>query len=154
MDWASALIGFVVGAFTGAAGTYLGEKYTDQRRKNEAENRLKAEWLDVCQRFPKIISEMREGVRKPEFESVRRFFVKSSRTTVNSDQPHFEYHTDMHADLDAAISHLERFGYIEDITPGNCPMYRMSEHFVRTSEPLPAPDEYCGGAGQGERWAA
>ena len=57
-------------------------------------------------------------------------FVKSSRTVVNSDSKDFEYHTDVLEDVEAAIFRLEELGYIEDITPGNCPMYRMTEEFV------------------------
>lgn len=130
IDWASALLGFLAGAFTGAAGTYLGEKCTDKRRSKEVARQLETEWRDARQRFPKIIAEMIADVRKSENANVRRFFIKSSKTTVNIDKDHFEYHTDVHADLDAAINHLERLGYIEDITSGNCPKYRMREHFV------------------------
>ena len=56
--------------------------------------------------------------------------MKSSRTTVNRDEACFEYHTDVHKGIGAAVSFLEDLGYIEDITLGNCPMYRMREHFV------------------------
>lgn len=61
---------------------------------------------------------------------MREFFVKNSRTTINRDELCFEYHTDVHSDIGAAIRYLKELGYIEDITPGNCPMYRMREHFV------------------------
>lgn len=130
MDWISALIGFVIGAFTGATSTYYGEKFTDQRRRQESDRKSKEEWLDICQRFPTIILEMKEDVQKPEFVSVRRFFVKDSKSLVNTDQPYFAYHTDEHPDLDAAVTYLVRLGYIEDITPGNCPLFRMHEHFI------------------------
>ncbi|MDP2267863.1 MAG: hypothetical protein Q8K46_01725 [Deltaproteobacteria bacterium] len=130
MDLLSLVIGFVVGAFTGAAGQYLGEKYTDKRRKIEQASEDDQVWNDLVTRFPKIIGEMKEDARNPDLLSAREFFVKSSKTTVNRSKPSFEYHTDVHADLHAAIAHLERLGYIEDITPGNCPMYRMTEDFI------------------------
>ena len=130
MDLLPLLVTFVAGAFTGAAGTYLGQKYTDKRRNNEAKSESDRQWEEICSRFPNVIDEMRKDARNEEFSVVRKFFVKSSKTTVNMSEPHLEYYTDVHPDLDAAISHLEDMRYIEDITPGNCPMYRMYEHFV------------------------
>lgn len=130
MDIFSLAVGFVVGAITGAAGHYLGEKYTDQRRSKELASALDKDWADLEERFPNIIAEMKEDVKKYEFVNVRKFFVKSSRTTVNRSEPSFEYHTDVHSDLHAAIARLEERSYIVDITPGNCPMYRMKEQFV------------------------
>lgn len=130
MDPFALVIGFLVGAFTGAAGQYLAAKYTDKRRAKEASSSQRAQWSEVEKRFPAIIAEMKEDARNSEFQSVREFFVKSSRTTINRDEPCFEYHTDIHSDIRAAVRHLEELGYIEDITPGNCPMYRMREHFV------------------------
>ena len=130
MDWFSVTVGFLVGAFTGAAGTYLADKYTDERRADEAQSNATRQWRDTCKRFPKIISEMKADVTNPEYVDVRKFFVKSSKTTVNKGEPSFEYHTDVHRDLSAAIDYLEELEYIEDITPENCPMYRMREQFV------------------------
>jgi len=130
MDIFSLTIGFVVGAITGAAGHYLGEKYTDKRRRKELASEADEEWADLKRRFPKVIAEMKEDAKNPDSVSVRNFFVKSSRTTVNRSEPAFEYHTDVHSDLNAAIAHLEEVGYIVDVTPGNCPMYRMREQFI------------------------
>lgn len=123
-------VGFLVGALTGATGQYLAAKYTDERRDKEAASAQRAQWKEVERRFPAIITEMKEDARNSKLQSVREFFVKSSRTTINRDEPCFEYHTDVHTDIGAAVRYLEELGYIEDITPGNCPMYRMREHFV------------------------
>ncbi len=130
MDLLSLAVGFVVGTLTGAAGHYFGEKYTDQRRSKELASYLDKEWANLDKRFPKVIAAMKADVNNPKLANVREFFVKSSRTTVNRSEPCFEYHTDVHADLSAAITHLEELGYIVDITTGNCQMYRMTEHFV------------------------
>ncbi|POP51536.1 hypothetical protein [Zhongshania marina] len=130
MDPFTLVVGFVVGAFTGAAGHYLGAKYTDKRRIKESSSNRQAQWDEVKNRFPAIIAEMMEDAKHPELQGVREFFVKSSRTSVNRDEPCFEYHTDVHEDIGPAVSYLEELGYIEDVTPGNCPMYRMKEHFI------------------------
>lgn len=130
MDPFTLAVGFLVGAFTGAAGQYLAAKYTDKRRDKEAASAQRAQWSEVEKRFPAIIAEMKDDARNSELQSVREFFVKSSRTTINRREPYFEYHTDVHSDIGAAVRYLEELGYIEDITPDKCPMYRMREHFV------------------------
>jgi hypothetical protein len=130
MDLFTLAVGFVVGTFTGASGQYLAAKYTDKRRSKEASSAQRDRWSDIEKRFPAIIEEMKEDAKNPELQSVREFFVKSSRTTVNRDEPCFAYYTDVHNDIGAAVRYLEEQGYIEDVTPGNCPMYRMREHFV------------------------
>lgn len=130
MDSLSLAVGFVVGAFTGAAGHYFGEKYTDKRRSIELASEHDELWVDLARRFPQVIANMKADVQKPDSLTTREFLVKSSGTQVNRSAPCFEYHTDVHSDLGAAISYLQELGFIEDITPGNCPMYRMREHFV------------------------
>lgn len=130
MDLITLTVGFVVGAFTGAAGQYLGAKYTDQRRAKELSSVQNKKWVDLEVRFPNVIREMKKDVKNPVFLSVREFFVKSSRYTVNRSEPFFEYHTDIHSDISAAVQYLVELGYVVDITPGNCPMYRMKEHFI------------------------
>ncbi|SRR6056297_498381 len=130
MDLLSLTIGFVVGTATGAAGRYFGEKYTDKRRGLEAREATDMAWQDLETRFPSIIGEMRDDVLDPEMSSVRHFFVKTSRSLINASGPSFEYHTDVHDDLQAAVAHFERLGYIEDVTRGSCPKFRMTEEFV------------------------
>ncbi|MCA9233383.1 MAG: DUF456 domain-containing protein [Planctomycetales bacterium] len=130
MDLLSLSVGFVVGAFTGAAGAYLGEKYTDKRRSKEARRAKDDEWAEICRRFPAVIEEMKKDVQSPEAANIREFFLKTASTTLNAPEPHFEYYTDVHPELPAAAKYLEDLGYIEDVTPGNCPMYRMREVLV------------------------
>lgn len=47
-----------------------------------------------------------------------------------TNEPCFELHTDKLADVRPAVQFLLDQGLIKDITPGNAPMYRMSERFV------------------------
>ena len=129
MDIFSLAVGFVVGGFTGAAGTFYGNKFTDQRRKREKTKAENSQWETLKLKFPAIIEEMIKDVKNPDFPGVRTFFVKSSRTLVNRSEPSFEYHTDVHPELNAAILHMKDLGYIEDITPKDCPKYRFYEHF-------------------------
>ncbi|WP_426117251.1 hypothetical protein [Massilia sp. PWRC2] len=137
MDWISTVIGFVVGTATGAAGTYYADKYTDERR---ARDQTKAEdlvWSEAFNKFPGLMNEMRADVQNPAFPNVREFFVKHSGTTVNNDAARFQYFTDVHGDIGQAVAYFEEVGYIEDITPGNCPMYRMRLDFVERLKAMP-----------------
>lgn len=131
MDILSLAVGFLVGAITGAAGNYLADKYTDVRRDLKAAKKQAELWRDAERRFPAAISEMRDAFADPGSKGIRAFFVKDSRTTIGfTSEPCFEFHTDKCSDLQAAVLHLERLGLISDITPGNCPMYRVHEELV------------------------
>lgn len=130
MDIFSLAVGFVVGALTGAAGSYLGDKYTDSRRAKEKKSQSDNEWKDLHQKFPLIMDEMIEDVCKPESRGIRKFFVCESTWSISKSEACFEYHTDIYCDLNAAILYLEDLGYIENITQGNTPMYRFREHFI------------------------
>ncbi|WP_083490243.1 hypothetical protein [Stenotrophomonas daejeonensis] len=131
MDIASVLTGFLVGAATGAAGQYFADKYTDQRREKKLAREQARLWQDIEQRFPAVIAEMRSDFSPQENRHVRVFFVKESNTMLGFvSEPCFEYHTDKHPDLRAAVALLEQHGFITDITPGNCPMYRVHEKLV------------------------
>jgi len=39
-DWFSNLVSFLVGAGTGAAGSYFATKYTDKRREKEEDKKM------------------------------------------------------------------------------------------------------------------
>ena len=131
MDILSLAVGFLVGAITGAAGNYLADKYTDVRRDKKAAKKQAELWRDAERRFPAVIFEMRQAFADPDSKGIRAFFVKDSRTMIGFlSEPCFEFHTDKHPDLQAAVLHLERLGLISDITPGNCPMYRVHEELV------------------------
>jgi len=131
MDVISLSVGFLVGALTGATGNYLADKYTDRRRDKKSEKEQQKLWVDIENRFPSVISEMREAFRSNDGAYVRAFFVKKSTTSIGFlSEPCFEFHTDIYPELNAAVLHLERHGFIKDITPGNCPMYRVHEELI------------------------
>lgn len=131
MDTVSVLIGFLIGTATGAAGQYFADKYTDQRREKKAAREQYRLWQGIERRFPAVIEEMRSDFSPQGNRHVRAFFVKESNTTLGFvPEPCFEYHTDTHPDLRAAVALLEQEGFITDITLGNCPMFRMHEKLV------------------------
>jgi hypothetical protein len=131
MDMFAVAVGFITGAFTSAAGSYLADKYTDRRREKRYVREQKKLWEDIEARFPAVIAEMRADFSRPEASGVRAFFLKASNTSIGfTSEPCFEYHTDKHPDVHAAVLHLARHGFVSDITPGNCPMFRVHEQLV------------------------
>jgi len=131
MDLLSLSIAFLSGAFTGAAGNYLADKFTDARREKKEASALKKLWKDIEERFPEIINEMRTDLLSTQGKGIRAFFLKESNTYIAfTSEPSFEYHTDKHPELRAAVLYLSQHGFVQDITPGNTPMYRINEKLV------------------------
>lgn len=131
MDILSLSVGFLVGAITGAAGNYLADKYTDVRRDKKAAKEQTKLWREIEAQFPGVIADMRQAFTSSEGKYIRAFFVKESGTMIGFlSEPCFEFHTDEHPDLHAAVLHLARHEFITDITPGNCPMYRVHEKLI------------------------
>lgn len=131
MDILSLTIAFLVGTATGAAGTYMADKYTDVRRDKKLAKEQEKLWQDIERRFPAVIADMRSDFSGQDGRNVRAFFVKESNTVLGFvSEPCFEYHTDKHPDIRPAVLHLAQHGFITDITLGNCPMYRVHEKLV------------------------
>lgn len=131
MELTTLLTGFIVGVGTGALGTYLADKYTDIRRERHLATQEAKLWKDIERRFPAVIAEMRSDFSTPDGRNVRAFFVKTSTSIMGGcSEPSFEYHTDKHPDLRPAMLVLTEHGFIQDITPGSTPMYRVREKLI------------------------
>lgn len=133
IDIVSMLIGFVVGAATGAAGAYLAAKYTDRRREGETADRSKKQFLALKQQMPKLIAEMKADLNRKGHELIREFFVLPNRKVLlgGSTKRRFSYYEAEHENLGGKLDILEGRGYLMDVTPGNTPIYRMTEEFVQ-----------------------
>lgn len=132
MDIFSTLIGFLAGAFTGAAGTYLADKYTDKRREKQRIKERINRWQDIERRFPKVIGEMRDDFSSEEYRHFRAFFVMNSRHVIGGvSEPSFAYYTDKHVDLQAAVDYLQQNGFVVPLSyGGKAKHYRMHERLV------------------------
>jgi len=84
------------------------------------------------EQMPALITEMRKDLQGEDGQFVREFFVMSKRHCLGgSEKPRFIYYEEDHDNLRGKIDVLENLGYLVDVTPGNVPIYRMSEEFVR-----------------------
>jgi hypothetical protein len=126
------LVTFLVGALSGAAGQYLGAKYTDRRRKKEAEKALTGLLKKMRELMPELIAEMSQDIRLEGYESVREFvLLPSERTLFNGgEKKRFVYFEAAIDNLIGKVQILEHEGLVIDVSPGNAPIYRMTEEFV------------------------
>ena len=128
----SYLITFIIGAFTGAAGKYLADKYTDKRRSKEKETGKRKIFSNLAEKMPDLIKEMQEDLSKPECIVIREFYILSNdRVLFNSGgEKCLFYYEDQHENLAHKIKLLENNGFVSDVTHTNTPKYRIIEEFV------------------------
>jgi len=89
-------------------------------------------FLQVKEQMPALIAEMKKDLEGNQGKFVREFFVMSRRHVLGgSEKPRFIYYEEDHDNLRGKIDILENDGYLTDVTPGNTPIYRMSEEFVQ-----------------------
>jgi hypothetical protein len=101
------------------------------RRNHEDMSKEKRQFMEVASQMPDLISEMKKDLSAPEHKFIREFFLSKKAYTLNPGNLSFVYYEDDHPGLQGKIHVLENLGYIIDVTPGNAPMYRMKEDFVR-----------------------
>lgn len=131
MHWLTHIVAFLIGTATGAAGGYFASRFTDIRRAKEARSASHRQFCEVKAMMPELITEMRDDFNKPELATIREFVVLPNRRAIfNSNQKRFVYFEDAHDDLCGKVAILENHGYIQDVTPGNTSIYRMTEEFV------------------------
>jgi len=132
MTWADVLthsIAFLIGAVTGAAGQYLADRFTDQRRSQVARSEADKRFEKVQRAMPAFIAEIKEDLAGDAF--VREFAVLPTKTIpYSSSHTVFLYYEDQHPDLLGKVVLLESVGFVDDHSRGNNPLFRMSEEFV------------------------
>lgn len=126
------LIAFLLGALTGAAGTYLGNKYTDKRRTGEVIATARKRFEEAASKMPKLIEEMRQDLSTPENQSLREFFIlPNERVVFNSGgRRYLFYFESTHQDLLHKLRILEDCAFLKDVTHTGTPKFCMTEEFV------------------------
>jgi len=131
-DWMSSVVGFLVGAATATTGTYFAVKFTDQRRKIESTRQLKQAFLNMKGQMPELIAEFKNDLSNEDQKLIREFSVLPNRKCclAGSEKPRLVYYEDDHKNLRGKLDLLENLNFLIDVTPGNAPIYRMTEEFV------------------------
>lgn len=126
------LIVYLAGILTGAAGSYLGNKFTDRRRDQEAKTKEQRQYQEIVSQMPDLISEMKNDLSDPKQELIREFFIAKKAWTINfGEERRLIYYEEEHPDLRVKINVLDNLGYISKVKSGTAPIYRMTEDFVR-----------------------
>jgi hypothetical protein len=93
----SHLVAFVGGAAVGAAGTYLGDRFTDQRRKSEARSKADAEFARIKKLMPALIAELAADLRNSSEHVLREFVILGNeRLRFMHDKPRIEIYETKH----------------------------------------------------------
>jgi len=130
-SWLTHVLAFLGGVASGVVGNYLASRLTDRRREGESISRAKREFGKIRATMPELIAEMRQDFAHPEHKSVRELVLLPNRRVIfNTQQKRFAYYEEDHEDLRGKLTVLENHGHVSDVTPGNTPMYRVSEKFV------------------------
>lgn len=130
VDIFSTAISFLVGAAAGGVSGYFASKYTDRRRESETDRNEKKRFLKTKKKMPAFIKELKADLA--EYPDIREFFVlKKGVCLGGSKLPRFryEYERDGKDNLRNKMQILENMGYIMDVTPGNTPIFRITEDF-------------------------
>lgn len=132
MDAFSVAVGFLVGAATGAAGTYFGNKYTDERREKKAKSDKIKLFESLWDSQNKLLIEMKQDMDNPDFKFHREFYVLDSNWSFNHDGPYLSYRLDIHDSLKQQLKILEAQGFINDVSEfgKSVSKYRFEERFV------------------------
>jgi hypothetical protein len=128
---ASHLLTFIIGAATGAAGTYFADKATDNRRKKQAINDRVKKFRVAYAQMPELFAEMAADLNSPTGAVVREFVLVPSRATMfNPSAPVFLYYESEHRDLKAKARLLADDGFVVDAAVNAVPRYRMLPDFA------------------------
>jgi hypothetical protein len=133
LDVVSTTVSFLIGVFTGAAGSYFGNRFTDRRREQEKSTADRRVFAAVRNQMPALIAEMKSDLELDNSQLVREFFVIERRSVAmgRSSKPRFAYYVEDHKQLHGQLEVLDNRGYIIDVTSGNTPVFRMTEEFVQ-----------------------
>lgn len=127
----SHLVTFLGGTAVGAAGTYMADRLTDQRRKQEAESEAQDRFSALERQMPNFFAELRQDLAgKPEL-AIREFVVlPNERVTFNHERPRFEYYESKHEAISNFVAMLVEVGFVEVVRSTSTPTYRLREQFI------------------------
>jgi hypothetical protein len=126
--WITHLLAFLVGA---GAGVFLAEKRL--RRAGSGEGRRVSDKVlrRLYKECPEFFNNLREELGKAEFRDVREFaIIESAQVTFVSEDVKFVYYEDEMPHLKDIATTLEEEGFIDEVTRGKTPLYRMREAFI------------------------
>lgn len=131
MTWMEFFGSFLAGAITGAAGSYLGNRFTDQRRRRESASATQRQFHLACESMSDLIAALKAEATRPGWEMVREIFALPTKGVLaGTSQRRFMLYEDEIADLLTKLRTLESYGFVTEVTTKSVPIFRMTEAFV------------------------
>lgn len=125
------LIAFLEGTAIGAAGTYMADRFTDQRRKQELRRETKDGFGRLRQQMSDLLDEICHDLKQSKDIIYRELVIlPTERNTFNHDRPRLVYYETKHPNLKSQIEILVESGYLRNVSTTDWPIYRMGEKFV------------------------
>lgn len=111
----------------------IAENIADLELGVQADTTDASNFQDALSKMPKLMTDMAHHLKHEKTQFIREFFVIPDRNKElgGSSKPRLKYFEEDYDDLRLKLDILVDYGFIEDITPGNCPIFRMMPHFVR-----------------------
>lgn len=127
----SYLLTFLGGVAAGSAGQYLADRFTDQRREQKYASDEKKRFTNLNDVMPQLFHEMAKDLKEDQLATIREFVITSNKNiSFSSSKPRFKYYLSEHPDLMNQVFLLAEAGYVQDVTVGTAPIFRMREDFV------------------------
>lgn len=125
------LVALLIGVFIGAAGQYLGQRFTDQRRSSEEDRKARRRFEEVRALMPGLIAAMQKDLLEDKSGTVREFCPLNPDAIFGATGLLLYYDPADFPNLENSIHVLENHRYILDVSEGHTPRYRLTEEFVR-----------------------
>ena len=127
----SHLLAFLGGTAVGAAGKYLADLFTDQRKRKEEQAAKEQLFRKTRAAMPQLFEEMRESLKRESAAYIREVVVlRNERVSFDSDRPRFLFYESSHPGLKDKMGTLAVAGYIDLVSNDEVEIYRLHEHFV------------------------
>ncbi len=131
----SHLVAFLAGSAAGAAGTYLADRFTDQRRRQEGARKDLRKLERLRRLMPDLLAEIHADLVREHAAALRKFLIlPNDRLTFNGDRPRFVYFESEHRAVKNQVGILVAEGFAsvlrEEVNPATPAIYRFEEHFV------------------------
>lgn len=137
-SWLAYLLTIIVGIAVGIAiGYFIFARPSGAAVKSAAAKDADKTLRRLYDQSPKFFAAVKDDLTRPEFAHVREFaIVASSEITFVSEELRFVYYEDEVPNLKGLAETLEDNGFIDDVTSGRTPIFRMREHFVEVLDLL------------------
>lgn len=129
--WISHIFVFLLGGISGAM------LFAWQAARKESASDPRKVLQRLYRDSPRLFDEIRQELDKPEFRHVREFAIlESSRETFVSEDLRFVCYEEDVPDARSLAAALEHSGFLDEVSRGKTPIYRLRENFVEALKSL------------------